>query len=186
MSLPERIRAFVAVPIPDAQREQLAEVQQAMRGQFRQVSWTRPEAMHLTLLFLGDIESSAVPVLAQRLGDAAAAMAPFDLELGEPGSFGERVLWIGLRQGARELTPLAEKVRDAAQEFGNREEERAFHGHVTLGRAQRRGGLASGLARCPRPAPFAPWTAREIELLRSELHPKGARYSILGRFALAG
>ena len=54
--LPEKIRAFVAVRIPETVLAQLASVQQQLKGKFSDVSWTRAEAMHVTLQFLGNVD----------------------------------------------------------------------------------------------------------------------------------
>lgn len=168
------------------QREQLGHVQKELRRHFRDISWTRPEAMHLTLLFLGDVEPAALPALRQALESTAATAAAFDLELDGLGSFGERVIWAGVRKGLAELTNLADKVRRQAGAAGSHREEKPFNAHVTLGRTRHRGRIASVLARMPKPPAFEPWRVGEIELIRSELLPQGARYSTLGTFTLAG
>jgi len=182
--LPEHLRAFIAVRIPDEVRAQLAEVQQQLRPALRDVSWTRPEAMHLTLQFLGNIDSARVPGLAAALGPAGVAQDPFEIALGDVGSFGNRVIWIGLERGAEPMQKLAAAVRRAAQDFASHEENRAFNAHVTLGRVRRPArGLAEALRKV-RPPKFHPWTAAAFELIRSELSPHGARYTTLAEIHL--
>ena len=69
--LPPTIRAFVAVRIPDDILARLAAFQHQLKADFRSVSWTRPEAMHLTLQFLGNIQASHLPALRHGLEAAA-------------------------------------------------------------------------------------------------------------------
>jgi len=183
-SLPPKIRAFIAVRIPPAVLEQLATVQQQMKNEFRDVSWTRPEAMHLTLHFLGNVKSDRLALLADALLAAAHGLSSFELWLSKPGSFNNRVLWVGVGQGVNELTSLAEAMRGAAKNFGSQEEDRAFNAHVTLGRfRQRARGVDSVLQRIPAPS-FTPWRVSSIELIRSELSSNGSRYTMLGSFNL--
>ena len=149
------------------------------------MSWSRPEAMHITLLFLGNIRSDDLPRLENALAAAVRAHAFFEIELSGLGSFNNRVLWAGVEKGSDELTTLANSVRAAAKHFGNHEEERAFNAHITLGRFRGRGrGVEAGLKRIPPPR-FKPWRVDHVELIRSELSPKGSRYTPLGTVHLS-
>jgi RNA 2',3'-cyclic 3'-phosphodiesterase len=135
--------------------------------------------MHLTLLFLGNIESARVPELIPALRDAAGKGNAFEVELSGIGSFGNRVLWAGVRRGAEALTRLANSVRSSAQAFATHEEERPFNAHVTLGRFRRPArGVAKVLSALPGPH-FDSWHVDHFELIRSELSPQGARYTTL-------
>ncbi|HWN93955.1 MAG TPA: RNA 2',3'-cyclic phosphodiesterase, partial [Methylomirabilota bacterium] len=116
-ALPERIRSFIAVPVPDSVRAQLKELQQRLKQELDDVSWTRPEAMHLTLQFLGNIESARLPELETSLREATRHFTSFELALGGIGSFGNRVIWIGIKHGVEPLRQLADAVRRAAHPF---------------------------------------------------------------------
>jgi 2'-5' RNA ligase len=182
--LPETIRAFIAVPIPDAVRVQVAEVQRQLQPLLRDVSWTRPESMHLTLQFLGNIKSADLPNLQSMLHDVARRFAPFELALGHLGSFSNRVVWIGLQRGELPLTKLAEAVRCAAKDFAGHKEARGFNAHVTLGRMRRPAReVNAALQRISVPE-FDAWTAAGFELIRSELSPHGSRYTTLATILL--
>jgi RNA 2',3'-cyclic 3'-phosphodiesterase len=182
--LPERIRAFVAVRIPDEVLSQLGAIQQQLKRKFPEVSWTRAEAMHVTLRFLGNIESARLPELDGALRGATGGFSAFDLELSGIGSFGNRVLWAGIKRGAEPLTLLANSLRPAASTFSAHEEERPFNAHVTLGRFRRpERGVARILAELKAPQ-FGSWRVDHFELIRSELSPQGARYTALAEFPL--
>ena len=183
--LPPQIRAFVAVRIPPVVLEKLAAVQSQLKSEFRDVSWARPEAMHLTLQFLGNIHSKEVPRLEAGLAAAVRTHTSFQLQLSNVGSFSNRVLWVGVGDGGEELTALAGSVRAVAKPFGNHEEDRAFNAHVTLGRFRERGrGVEAVLRKIPPPC-FTPWRVEHAELIRSELSPKGSRYTALASFKLS-
>jgi len=179
------IRAFVAVRIPPNVIEQLAEIQQQLKREFTDVSWTRPEAMHLTLHFFGNVSTSCLSDLNERLNATASAHPSFNLKLGSLGSFGQRVLWVGVESGANELTNLANAVRFSIRPFGSNDETRPFNAHATLGRFRERGrGVDTALRRISPPT-LSPWRVNDVELIRSELSPKGSRYTMLAAFPLA-
>ena len=182
--LPERIRAFIAVPVPESVRAGLHAFQQRLKRELSEVSWTRPEAIHLTLRFLGNIESARLDALKGALAHGTSNLQAFKLALGPAGSFGNRVIWVGLAEGIEPLTTLAKRVRIAAEPFSAHEESRAFSAHVTLGRLRRPGrGMNAKLMKFPSPR-GEPWIANRFELIRSELSPHGARYTTLAEFPL--
>ena len=184
--LPEKIRAFIAVRIPDSVRAQIGGVQQQLKRELRDVSWTRPDAMHLTLQFLGNVESARLPELETALRGASGSVTPFELAVGRTGSFGDRVIWVGVELGEKSLQDLAECVRQTAQPFAQHEEARDFNGHVTLGRLRRPNRRIENALRQVLAPSFPKWTVREFELIRSELSPQGSRYTTLATIPLRG
>jgi 2'-5' RNA ligase len=182
--LPKLVRAFIAVRIPERTLFQLAQVQEQLKAKFRDVSWTRPEAMHVTLQFLGNIESARLNELADAVSRATKTFPQFVLELSGLGSFGNRVLWVGLQQGAQPLTELAQAMHEVGKGFGHHEEERAFNAHVTLGRFRQRSQGVTATLRSITPPAFEPWRVQHVELIRSELSPRGSRYTTLATFPL--
>lgn len=191
----EQIRAFVAV-------DSCAEAKAAVRGVQRQldevlphggVRWTKPDQLHLTLWFLGDVPSPRLPELSGALGGALAGAGRFRLRLDGLGAFpspqAPRVLWVGLAGDLTRLLDVQGRVARAAGEFGDHQEARPFHPHLTLGRVNRTEARVSRafqafLAEARNPAPCE-WEVREVRLLRSQLRPSGAEYSELAGFALA-
>jgi 2'-5' RNA ligase len=182
--LPARIRAFVAVPLPEPVRGELHRFQQRLKRELPEVSWTRSEAMHLTLRFLGNIDSACLSELQAALSQATREVRAFKLSLGDTGSFGNRVIWIGLAQDVEPLAELAERVRVATEPVCAHEESRPFNAHVTLGRLRQPRREVSAALDKFQPPRCAPWIANHFELIRSELSPHGSRYTILAEFAL--
>ena len=145
--------------------------------------------LHVTLKFLGPIEETRVPAIADALGAAASRRAPFDLAVRGLGAFPDvsrpRVVWAGLEE-ARALGVLAGEVDGALAALGLPRESRPFSAHVTLGRVReprRNPALAAALAR---PADFGRLAVTRVSLMRSDLGPGGARYTELAGVLLAG
>jgi 2'-5' RNA ligase len=93
----DKIRAFIAISLPPELTDRLTELQDALKkgfdashvafedkrhGRGRPVSWTRPSGIHLTLKFLGDIDSDAIDAIAAALERAAKDVRPFTLTSG--------------------------------------------------------------------------------------------------------
>jgi 2'-5' RNA ligase len=163
-------------------RERLAAEVERLRPLARDVAWVGPDNFHLTLKFLGGVEAARLDAIAAALADAAATCDPFDLGVGDLGAFPSRtrprVLWAGIDDGAAAAATLASRLDVVLAPLGLPPEGRAFSAHVTLGRV-----------RAPRPNPrlaqalsggaFGRQRVDRLSLMRSELSPRGARYTEL-------
>ena len=156
------------------------------------VRWVRPEHMHLTLQFLGDVPQARVDGLrgALRALDAGSAL---ELAISGLGTFPPRgrprVVWAGLRGDLGPLGELAAAIGRALVPLGQRIERRAFRPHLTLGRVRGPRGLdrlVDAIAElAPRlEVPIA--TVRSFRLYRSTLQPSGAVHEVLEEFPLSG
>lgn len=188
-------RLFIAIELPDDIIRQIAHIQQQFERQIpaRAVRWVKPDSIHLTLKFLGEVETDRVDSLKSSLDEAAAAHAPFSLEVAAPGCFpntrNPRVLWLGLEGGLELLGAVQQSVEQAMTELGFEPEDRGFSPHLTLARVQRnasrddasRVGLAAerGVAQ-----PIEGWTVESLSLMRSQLKPSGSVYTELHRAPL--
>jgi 2'-5' RNA ligase len=191
---PEKLRAFFAVEPPlDAKASVVAWQRKLARLlPSNAVRWTPEEQLHLTLLFLGNVEVRAVPVLVERVaGSLGGAEAP-RVRLAGTGVFpsdrAPRIIWAGLAGDLPMLMDLQARIACAATGVGDARENRPFHAHLTLGRVARptsellralRPWLVSG-----QPESASDWEIDTIRLMRSELQPAGAIYSELARFEI--
>lgn len=179
------MRAFVAVfPPPEVRREALAWARRLPSDD--RVRWTRPENIHLTLKFLGDVRVEALDGIHAALGEVSAEHAPFDAVLAELGAFPSarraKILWIGVGAGSDWLCSLAANVDDALASLGFEREKRPYVPHLTLGRVRGRPlnlDLPSGVE-------GTRFRVRRVELTESMLAPEGATYRTVGDFALGG
>ena len=147
------------------------------------VGWVARDNVHITLKFLGNVERERLGAIERALGVAAAASAVFDLGMESVGAFPSRtrprVLWAGVGAGAAELTALAARVDDELAAVGLPRETRPFAAHATLGRVREPHAnphLAEALGA---PESFGRQRVTAIALMRSELSPRGARYTAL-------
>lgn len=182
------MRQFLAIELPAEVRDAIAAAQSALRSRLSGWRWVVPENVHLTLRFLGEVGPDLDARARQQWTRVAASVRCFDLELDEIGQFPPRgrgrVLWIGAREttGPGSLDTLAGGLESAARELGFPPEHRPFRPHLTLARAARSGRPERPeIGRPPRPGRV---TVDRIALVRSELRPSGARYSVLDRFPL--
>jgi 2'-5' RNA ligase len=134
--------------------------------------------MHLTLCFLGETDSAAVPHLAALLHDLCAAESPFDLRLGPVGAFphlvAPRVVWVGLEGEIDALIRLAGLISSAVAPFRAAPEARPFHPHITIGRTRGRATYAERqrVGRVLHGMPAAPpvaWTVDRVVLFESRM-----------------
>jgi len=174
-----RVRAFFGLPLPDAQRALLAAFVAACAEAAPQFRWTPAANLHLTVRFIGSVDRTLVEGVVDRVTDRAPS--PFDLELGDLGTFKRgrlvRVVWLGLRSGLEPLARLAAEVEDECVKAGLPAEKRPFRAHLTLARARARDGAS--LPPLP-PAPkLEPWRAGELVLYSSQLGRSGAVYEPL-------
>ena len=136
------MRLFVAVAIPDEVAGELEAAVAPLRESWPGLRWTRREAWHLTLAFLGEVNEAVVARLTLRLERAAARHASLSLALGGAGTFPgaakARVLWTGVHGERRELGALAASVAAGARRAGAppAEEGRRFQPHLTLARCR--------------------------------------------------
>lgn len=179
------MRAFIAIDLPEDARAALAKFQDQLKPCGADVAWVKPDNIHLTLKFLGDITDEQKDAMAAELARIAAQTPAFTMELGEVGVFpspaAPRVVWVGLKQGTEEATALAGQLEQAAHKLGLKAEDRAYSAHVTLGRVRTprsRTPLMKGLERASwQPCPA--WSVNHVTLYQSHLLAQGARYTQL-------
>lgn len=178
------MRAFIALELTDGIRRSLAETIEDFKTGGADVRWVKPDSIHLTLKFLGDIEENLVPSLAAHLERAAGPFAPFSLHVAGTGIFPSsgrpRVIWAGI-EGMGILEPLQRAVESEMEPLGFPREKRPFHPHLTLGRVRSASRLSPLLDRLKRQRDrrFGEMTVGGIVLFRSTLLPAGAVYQRL-------
>lgn len=184
------MRLFLAVELPDAVRQGLDALQARLRDSWPGWRWVRPEGIHLTLRFLGEVDEATDAAARAGWRQAAAGCAAFRFRLEGLGRFPPggrpRVLWVGVGEegSSGRLAALATAVEGAARKAGFAAERRTFHPHLTLARAKRGGrpqwgeGIEPGIEEAV--------AVDRLVLFRSELRPDGARYTALDSFPLGG
>jgi 2'-5' RNA ligase len=184
------VRGFVAVLLPDPVRARLAAHVATLRSRAPRLAWVRAESLHLTLRFLGEVDAATVARAEAAVRGAARSLAPFTVALGGLGGFPSagtaRVVWAGVVEGSEPLRAVQRVLEDELAARGIPPEGRAFHPHVTLGRARDPRGARGLEALLGAAVGFGSFRVRALHLMRSELAREGARYSVLAEAPLEG
>jgi 2'-5' RNA ligase len=182
-------RLFVGIELPDFARAALARHlgSAAVQRLVSQGVRLLPEDnWHVTLQFLGNVETAVVPDLHSACRRAAADVRAFGIELAGASAFPTphraRTLFVAVTRGHAELARLAERLSDETAALGFARDERPFHGHVTFGR-QKHGSAVALLGACALPAQAI--QVAQLTLFRSLLSSQGSRYQVLGAFPLS-
>lgn len=185
MGAMKKIRAFIAVHLPEAVTAALHQINQKLASQMppRTVRWVTPERMHLTLRFLGDTVVSRLPALYEELDRTAARHAPLTLQLQELGCFPNRrrprVIWVGLQgrgDAWRRLQNLKQEIDESLVPLGWELEDRPFRAHLTLGRVKDGRRLRDVRWGAEVEKLDVPVTA--VHLIESQLRPDGPIYTV--------
>lgn len=134
------MRTFIAIEISEEIRKSLAQIESHLKYAGADVKWVKPENVHLTLKFLGEIDEKKVIEVIPALDSIARTTKPFGLSVKDIGAFPgiehPRVLWAGLDKGAAEMTALASRIDEDLSKIGFAKETRPFSPHLTIGRVR--------------------------------------------------
>ena len=143
------IRVFLALDLPPELRAQLSRLQQELRPSLPGIHWVRPELMHLTLKFFGNVERSEVDRLFQTLQEIGPLQRELNLAVEGLGVFphlrNPRVLWVGISDPVKALNDLHGYIQALVESLGFAPEEKPYHPHLTLARIKSDGGRVGRL-----------------------------------------
>jgi 2'-5' RNA ligase len=192
------IRSFVAIELPVEIRAALAAVEDGLREHASILKLVAPELLHLTVRFLGQLPADRIGAVEEATRTATESYPPFRLRLAMVGSFGgaaPRVVWVGLEQdgGVQALQTLYGRLEDALRARGFERERRPLSAHLTVARV--REDAPRALARsvgetvarlAARELPSGSFEVDALTVMRSDLSPRGPRYTPLARVPLTG
>ncbi|MFO7678656.1 MAG: RNA 2',3'-cyclic phosphodiesterase [Chloroflexota bacterium] len=178
----ETIRAFIAVELPVAVKQELGLAADVLAGLVppRSVRWVKPDLIHVTLCFLGETAVAKLPAIQQTLDETAQKHAPLTLRLNGTGCFPNarrpQVIWVGLAGDLAALAALKADLDDGLASLGWEKEERPFQPHLTLGRVNKGQKLAGFAAMAAVKEIAFPVTA--VLLIESQLTRQGPVYTV--------
>lgn len=194
------MRIFVGTDLDSDVRARISRFLEGVQGFAPDARWVHPESLHITLKFIGEQPAEQVDAIAERLRRVESNA--LEIRCAGYGFFptakAPRVFWIGIQAGPQ-LAELAESVDLAVAELGVPRENRPYSPHLTLARAGGRSGSPQWRKGDRSNAVFATldkrvaamggldfgtMTAREFILYRSQLSPKGSKYTKLQRFPM--
>ena len=189
-----RTRTFLAVDTGDAIRKHAVALQKQLGRTIPDgVNWTDPGGMHVTLLFLGEVDDREVVQVCRAVKDVATREPAFSLAVSGVGAFPNprrpKVVWGGVTEGADALQRLHAALEERMLDLGcYRKEDRAYTPHLTLGRIT---DDAAGFALVAELPKLADWdggrvSVNEVRVYTSELRRTGPEYAVIARSALTG
>jgi 2'-5' RNA ligase len=197
------IRSFLAIELDEGLRKAVASVQEQAKGKLRnagpgvRIQWVRPEAIHLSLKFLGDIAEPLVEDLHRVVGEAVQGLSPVTVEVAGLGVFPDlrrpRILWAGLtghQDRLRAVTDLGASVEAALAPLGFAREPRPLTPHLTLARIKEGGRLVGQVLKASgwmeQVGPIGSLVIGKVSLMKSDLKPTGAEYTRLWEVSCLG
>jgi 2'-5' RNA ligase len=190
----EEIRSFIAIELPPEVKLMLGRLQNRLKSNSRApVKWVDPGSMHLTLKFLGNIDTVLIDKVTTALEEACRGVHSFSLEIGGLGVFPNarrvRVVWVGLKGETEMLGQLQKRIDDCLAPLGFVVEARPFTPHLTLARVREQatpderqdlGQLIAGITM----EGGGRLNVNAVNLMRSQLTKNGPIYTRINSVAL--
>lgn len=190
----QQIRSFIAIELPEEVKSGLHQLQAELKlAGHTFIRWVAPEAIHLTLKFLGNISPQKVAEITRVIEEASQGVISFQLKVGGLGAFPNlrqpRVLWLGIGGEVDKLVALQQRIDSGLAPLGFDQETRPFSPHLTLARLregtspQDRRDFGELVMKTPLEFNYEV-TVNSLSLIRSQLLPGGAVYSCLAEVKL--
>ena len=187
------MRCFIAIDIDEGIKTALGDLQQEMAAAAdigkSDVKWVRPDAMHLTLKFLGEVRDRDTVDICNTAKAVATEHKAFDFAVRQVGCFGghsARVLWVGAGLDCPELLQLQQDLEEQLAQIGWAKEGRKFSGHLTLCRVRntKAGFELARLTEHYQDFDLGVVRCKSLTVYQSQLRPEGPLYTSLGNFKL--
>jgi RNA 2',3'-cyclic 3'-phosphodiesterase len=179
------VRVFVAVPLPASLKTKLISLQQEFRLLQLEAAWVREAGFHITLKFLGEIDSRLIEPIVSCMTAVAQLFPPFMLSLTGVGVFPQasspRVMCVGVQDVTGALRQMQQTLDAQLTQVGFAADARPFTPHLTLARLKRVPRQAEFLValKAHRETDLGQLEVDHMELIESQLHPSGARYTMI-------
>ncbi len=188
-----RTRTFIAVDIGDAIRASTTVLQKELAKSGADATWAAPETLHVTLLFLGEVDDRELHTVCRAVQAVAAIEAPFAMRVAGVSAFPAprrpKIVWTGITEGAETLQRLYAALEEKMLDLGcYRKEERGYTPHVTLGRVKGEADSVTMSSEIPKRMAWegGRTTVTEVLIFGSELTRDGPVYTVIGRAPLSG
>lgn len=186
------IRTFLAIDLPEEIKVQIENVQSRLKASVKGIRWARPEGIHLTLKFFGNISENKIADISSVVEKNTVDIRPLSLKVSTLGTFpnlkSPRVLWLGIGGSVEKLSDLQKEIEKDLESIGFQRENRAFRAHLTLGRIKSPKNV-KGLSEIMKNEEIydaGSFCAGGLTLLKSDLTPQGAIYTKLAYFPFEG
>jgi 2'-5' RNA ligase len=132
------MRTFIAIELPEEIKGFLSGIQNQLRTSGADVKWVKPDNIHLTLKFLGEVDEKKLDKISKIIEETAKGKNKFQAHISSLGAFPKidfpRVIWVGLDMGDKEIKQIAKELEEKIAKIGIPKENRPFSSHITIGR----------------------------------------------------
>lgn len=184
------MRTFIAIDLDRPIKDRVIQLLTCLDCEAKNIRWVKPQGMHVTLKFLGDVSAEQAAEVETVLEKIIREHRAFPIKVRgtgrfPPGQRTPRVFWVGI-EGGEVLLALQADLEDGLAGIHFPKENRAFHPHLTLGRVKSVHNLSPVLSELERhqDADFGEMTVRRITFFQSTLKPSGAEYTVISEFNL--
>jgi 2'-5' RNA ligase len=187
------IRTFIAVPLPEELKRAIHNFGQGLVEKGLRIRLVRPEGIHCTLRFLGDVEEEKVKDIGTAMERAIKGVIPTKLYASGIGVFPHasrpRVIWVGVKGELKQVERLFLNLQNELEGLGFEREKRGFSPHLTIGRWKAPLNSFEKKTLKETLKEHGEWNGgefdlKEVVLYKSQLHPSGARYTPLSRIPI--
>jgi len=134
------MRAFIALDVSEQAKAEMTRIISELKKTGADVKWVDPENIHLTLKFLGEVDSHQIEEIKELIKRAAADSSKFSIKLSGLGAFPKpeypRVIWVGVGNNISVMEKMATFIDEGCSPLGFQKDERAFSPHLTIGRVR--------------------------------------------------
>lgn len=182
------MRAFIAIEFPSNIKDTISKMQDKLKAGLPKVNWVKPENLHLSLKFLGEISPKQLENINQITAEIVKTITDFKIKLESLGVFPNlacaRIIWIGTNQAPEALGQIVAQLETKLAELGIPKEDRPFKAHITIGRIKHRlilSDLEKGINQVQRDmvCENLEFNTRGITLFQSTLGKQGPTYTAL-------
>ena len=186
------VRTFIGIEIENTVISEISQELSYLKNQFPNINWIRPENIHITLKYLGNVEPNDLRKVFSEIAKIGLSEAPFSLEIESTGVLPDlrrpKVVYAGCGFGGNELISLQNKIAKTCDTLGYPFEKKPYTPHITLGRIKKP-SYALGIDDIildMNNIDFGISDVDEIIVYMSELTSTGAEYSPMHRVRLEG
>lgn len=181
------IRSFLALELPPSLQKAVVRLQTQLQAVLTPVKWVKESSLHLTLKFLGDIDSFAIETIREGVGSVVQEYQGFSLGIQGLGVFPNlqrpRTLWLGVIGERAVLDSLVSALDQELERQGFLRETKPFHPHLTLARikppSREIGKILATSGFLGDSATIGEFSVTHVSLFKSELRPEGSVYTRL-------
>lgn len=184
------MRVFIGIKPDDSVRETIKNALEPFQKIPTPIRWVKPENIHLTLKFIGEISPEKKNQLVDGIRNTGFQSAPISLHISGFGKFGPgeslNIFWAGI-DPIPPLKQVYDRIENTLAGMEIQRETRPFKPHITLGRNKKNFNFKSILALIDRyrDVSIARFELGGFQIFESTLTPEGPIYSILEEVKLS-